>query len=119
MAKPAFTRRQVYKHWDPYESYKSTRESIMRGIEFAMKHNRGDEELIWHHIQRPKKKITIQTDATDTMFYTQNARFGLHGSWAGLLPFDSYNKDGLISSKKYKHMQNPTRILTDPTAKEI
>lgn len=32
MAKPAFTRRQVYKHWDPYDAYVSTRKDILKRL---------------------------------------------------------------------------------------
>ena len=32
MAKPAFTRRQVYKFWDPYDAYRSVTESILKNF---------------------------------------------------------------------------------------
>jgi hypothetical protein len=32
MSKPAFTRRQVYRSWDPYTAYKSTKEGILKNF---------------------------------------------------------------------------------------
>lgn len=32
MAKPAFSRRQVYKFWDPYDAYRSVTESILKNF---------------------------------------------------------------------------------------
>jgi hypothetical protein len=53
MAKPAFTRRQVYKHWDPYEAYRSSREDLMRSIDDAIARGRGDDEVYWTYSTRP------------------------------------------------------------------
>lgn len=53
MAKPAFTRRQVYKHWDPYEAYRSTREDILKKLKYLMDNYPDSIEISWEQERRP------------------------------------------------------------------
>ena len=49
MSKPAFTRRQVYKSWDPYAAYRSTKEGILKNFVEIL----GDD--IYKFVDEPNK----------------------------------------------------------------